>query len=200
MKIAVIPYGKKIVVSGKGQIEKPEGYELESRTEGRDGTKLVLVSSLYGIIDRWSEAHRVFGVFPVIEPIDVYVQSGFIVLPVLSQGLSFEKLPAELDYILQWISFYNDYRVRKEDGKWYFTDCPVVRLGLEELFEKFWFFFGDRPSFNAEREIEREFLSDYPERKEEVSPIVRLAEIKRSPENDEILWEPGPLFDFRWSN
>ena len=111
MKIAVIPYGKKIVVSGKGQIEKPEGYELESRTEGRDGTKLVLVSS-FMVIDRWS-AHRVFG-RSVIDPIDV-MYSLVYRLAVLSQGLSFENFPRAGLYTAV-ISLYNDYRVREEDG------------------------------------------------------------------------------------
>lgn len=202
MKVLVVPYGRKIVVSGKETIEKPDIYELESRTEGRDGTKLVLVSSFYGVIDRWTEARRVFGVLPLIEPMDVEIRDGFVMLPVLAQGMFDifkQKLPPEIERILQWYSSFRDYIAKEEDYAWYIKDCPAVRLGLCDLFDKTWFLWGDRPLFDAEREIKNELL-DEEMSPEEISPIVGLAKLKRSPKKDASVWQPSPLFDFRWSN
>jgi len=71
----------------------------------------------------------------------------------------------------------------------------AFRLMMNDLFERLWFFFGERPQIDPKREIASELKLE--ERQE--SPIVALAREKKKPANDGTVWEPSPLFDFRWS-
>jgi hypothetical protein len=197
VKAVVIPYSNEILIESKTKIEVHKGYDTVSRTEGRDGVKLVLASSCTGIIDRWAEANKIFGVYPVISPVDVFTEDGFIVLPVFLQGkFKTMKLPKELSRLVEWCKKAEGYRVREDGCRWLFRDCPAFRLILTELFDDFWFFFGDKPSFDPKKEIVSEI---YEEEQNKDSPVVVLAKEKRKPVNDDMIWEPSPLFDFRWS-
>lgn len=194
MKIIVVPYTKELIVKSN----KPFSaliYETISRTEDKGGVKLVLSSSLSGIIDRWAEARRFFGTFPVIAPIDIFIEGGFVVFPVLVENASLE-LPKELEYLLKWSQGAKEYLIRQEDGWWCFSDCPAFRVKASELFEKLWFFFGERPVFDVEKEIAEDLSLPQPEKP---SPLLVLAKEKRSPKRDEEILNFGSLFDFRWS-
>lgn len=191
MKIIVVPYTKELIVKSN----KPFSaliYETISRTEDKGGVKLVLSSSLSGIIDRWAEARRLFNVLPIIAPIDVFLEGGFIVFPILAEK-TYSNLPQELEYMLKWSQGTREYLVRQDD-RWYFSDCPAFKVKVSELFEKLWFLFGERPVFNAEKEIREELSLPQPEK----SPLLDLAKEKRKPQKDEEILDFG-LFDFRWS-
>ncbi len=193
MKAVVVPYTNEIHVESRTSVAVPLGYDTITRTEGRDGVKLVLASSLSGMIDRWVEAKRLFGIVPLMGAIDVYVEDGFIVFPVIAQG-SFKSLPKEIEYLLEWTEKTEKYR-EVENGKWYFRDCPAFRVMAGELFDALWFFFGDRPFFEPVKEAVKEFQEE--ERRE--VPLLALAREKRKPGRDNVVWSPSPLFDFRWS-
>jgi len=188
VKIIVVPYTKELIVKSN----KPFSaliYETISRTEDKDGVKLVLSSSFSGIIDRWVEARRLFNVLPIIAPIDVFLEGGFIVFPILAEK-TYSNLPQELEYMLKWSQGTREYLVRQDD-RWYFSDFQA-----SELFEKLWFFFGERPVFDVEKEIAEELSLPQPEKP---SPLLVLAKEKRSPKRDEEILNFGSLFDFRWS-
>lgn len=193
MKAVVVPYTKEVIVESVSPVTVPLSYDTITRTEGRDGVKLVLASSLSGMVDRWVEAKRLFNTVPLMGTIDVYIEDGFIIFPVIAQG-RFKSLPKELEYLLEWTERTKKYRER-ENGKWYFRDCPAFRVMAGELFDSLWFFFGDRPSFDPAKESVREF---YEEEVQEV-PLLALAREKRKPGRDNVVWSPSPLFDFRWS-
>lgn len=193
MKIVIVPYSRELIVESKKPVSVSI-YETISRTEDKGGVKLVLSSSLSGIIDRWAEARHFFGVFPVIVPIDVFIEGELVVFPVLVEDASLE-LPKELEYLFKWSQGVKEYLARQEDGRWCFSDCPAFRIKMSELFEKLWFFFGERPQIDPKREIAAELKTE--EIRE--SPIVALAREKKKPANDGAVWEPSPLFDFRWS-
>jgi len=196
MKIAVVPYSNEIIVENSSPVSVPAIYGVISRTEGRDGVKLVLASSFLGVVDRWAEARSLFGIFPFLLPIDVLTEDGYIVFPVIVQGKFRKlKLPAEMSFLAEWCGKTEEYRVREDGCRWYFRDCPAFRLMMNDLFERLWFFFGERPQIDPKREIASELKLE--ERQE--SPIVALAREKKKPANDGTVWEPSPLFDFRWS-
>ncbi len=194
MKVVIVPYSKELIVKSN----KPFSaliYETISRTEDKDGVKLVLSSSFSGIIDRWVEARRLFNVLPIIAPIDIFIEGGFVIFPILVENASLE-LPKELKYLLKWSQGAKEYLIRQEDGRWCFSDCPAFRVKASELFEKLWFFFGERPVFDVEKEIAEELSLPQPEKP---SPLLVLAKEKRSPKRDEEILNFGSLFDFRWS-
>ncbi len=194
MKVVIEPYSRKLIVESKKPVEALV-YETISRTEDKDGVKLVLSSSFTGIIDRWVEAYRNLGVSSMIAPIDIFIEGGFVVFPVLVESdCKWKDLPGELEYLLWWSQSAKEYLVRQEDCRWYFSDPPVFRIKAFELFKKLWFFFGEVPSFNAEKEITEELSLPQPEK----SPLLDLAKEKRSPKKDEDILSFG-LFDFRWS-
>ena len=191
MKVVIVPYSKELIVKSN----KPFSaliYETISRTEDKDGVKLVLSSSFSGIIDRWVEARRLFNVLPIIAPIDVFLEGGFIVFPILAEK-TYSNLPQELEYMLKWSQGTREYLVRQDD-RWYFSDCPAFKVKVSEIFEKLWFLFGERPVFNAEKEIREELSLPQPEK----LPLLDLAKEKRKPQKDEEILDFG-LFDFRWS-
>lgn len=194
MKIVIVPYSRELIVESKKPVSVSI-YETISRTEDKGGVKLVLSSSFSGIVERWAEARRFFGVSPLISAIDVFLEGGFIVFPVLAEN-NLSDLPKELKYLLQWSQGAKEYLIRQEDGRWCFSDCPAFRIKMSELFEKLWFFFGERPVFNVEKEIVEELSLPQPEK---LSPLLVLAKEKRSPKKDEEILNFGSLFDFRWS-
>jgi len=102
MKIAVVPYSNEIIVKNSSSVSVPAIYGVISRTEGRDGVKLVLASSFLGVVDRWAEARSLFGIFPFLLPIDVLTEDGYIVFPVIVQG-KFRKLKllAEMSFLAE---------------------------------------------------------------------------------------------------
>ncbi|HHV04145.1 MAG TPA: hypothetical protein GXX64_09635 [Bacteroidales bacterium] len=194
MKVVIVPYSRELIVESKKPVSVSI-YETISRTEDKGGVKLVLSSSFSGIVERWAEARRFFGVSPLISGIDVFLEGGFVVLPVLAEN-NFSELPKELEYLLQWSRVTKEYLARQENCRWYFSDCPAFRIKASELFEKLWFFFGERPLFDAEKEVAEELSLPQPERP---SPLLVLAKEKRSPKKDEEILNFGSLFDFRWS-
>ena len=194
MKVVIVPYSKELIVESKKPVSVSI-YETISRTEDKDGVKLVLSSSFSGIIDRWVEAYRSFGVSSMIAPIDVFIEGGFVVFPVLAEhDYKWKDIPGELEYLLRWSQSVKEYLSRQENCRWYFVDCPVFRIKASELFKKLWFFFGEKPSFNAEKEIREELSLPQPEK----LPLLDLAKEKRKPQKDEEILDFG-LFDFRWS-
>lgn len=196
MKIVVNPYSRELVVEGRRIVSVPAPYETISRTEDKDGFRLVLASSFAGIVDRWVEAYRHFGVSSTIAPIDVFHEGGFVVFPVLAEhDYKWKDLPGELEYLLRWSQSSKEYLARPEDYRWYFSDCPAFRIKTAELFEKLWFFFGETPFFDGEREITEELSMP----REKPSPILAVAKEKRSPKKDEEILNFGSLFDFNWS-
>ena len=192
MKAVVVPYTKEVIVESVSPVTVPLSYDTITRTEGRDGVKLVLASSLSGMVDRWVEAKRLFNTVPLMGTIDVYIEDGFIIFPVIAQG-RFKSLPKEIEYLLEWTERTKNYRER-ENGKWFFRDFPAFIVMAGELFDSLWFFFGDRPFFEPVKEAVKEFQEE--ERRE--VPLLALAREKRKPGRDNVVWSPSPPSDIRW--